>query len=1023
MNSYFQFYTSAYASKTRRKKMRQLAAWPESKRATELIYSFQKLDLSVPEINNRLNSMLKSIGLHQKRSLAEALTKAYPLNRNEGLLLLRLAEALPRMPNDETALLLFKEAIRKGNWQNTDRNQWTSFLLSTLKFLLTHWPSLILPSFLTDAVLKTFLRIVTKLLVNIFVLAPDIESSREKLLGLVAKGIPISLDLLGEDALGSRDGIRHWENCHKVIELLGMIKASFPQSDPEISVKLSALDSKYELPYGRISFERIYSKLKSLCLSAFEKDISLCIDAEQYFRLEFTLDLLESLLSDRDLEGYNKLGFVVQSYLKNSESLIDYLGELCKEKKRKLSIRLVKGAYWDHEIIRSQSLGLGYYPVYTLKELTELSYMACVNKLYEQRELLSTRIATHNPATIAAVLEFYISRKENRIEFQRLYGLGEAVENWLKGQGFPTRVYIPIGTGKELFGYLARRLIENGAGLDAFVAPFDFDKLYWDLLQKLQKRGHLENTKIPLPPLLYRDRENAPGCDLSNPEVWEELGRREPPFLSPLQLFSHNATTSRLRVLSPANSKEVVGEVPLPSDAEIEKVLSHTASFALEWDRLPVEQRVEMVRRLAKEIWEYKHDFLYLLCAEAGKTIPNALAEIREAIDFCYYYSKEALRLFSKPILLPGPMGEENKLHYHGRGLWVCISPWNFPLSIFLGQLVAALLTGNVVVAKPAEETPLIALLATELAYKAGIPKEALSVVAGNGQIGQKLILHPSVRGVAFTGSFETAKQIARCLSQKEGPIVPLIAETGGINGMVVDATAAIERAVKDIIYSAFNHAGQRCSSLRVLLVQKEISKQLLSLLSDALEDMFVGDPRYSETDVGPIISPSQLETLNQFSHFFRSHGHLLTQAPIGKTASAYGYYFAPQLFEIPSLDLIDREIFGPILPVLSFSKEELRSLLQKLYQKGYGLTMGLQTRLDSEIERLSSEAPVGNFYVNRSMIGATVESQPFGGEGLSGTGPKAGGPNYLLRFVHERLTTINTAALGDPSLYFLDGS
>ncbi|QSR89268.1 bifunctional proline dehydrogenase/L-glutamate gamma-semialdehyde dehydrogenase PutA [Methylacidiphilum caldifontis] len=1025
MSSYFQFFCSPYAKKGGRRYLREKAALAEENRADELILSFQDLKLSVDQVNQRLKHILKAIGEEAKGFLSEQLTKVYPLNTHEGLLLLRLAEALPRITDDQTALLLFKEQILKGNWQNTTHSHWLSSLLRIIRLVTEKADLLPFISFLSDKALILFIHLATKILVNLFVLAPDMDKAQEKLFDLVRSGEQISLDLLGEEAQGEKEGKRHWENCQKVINLLGDLKRAFPHSDPEISVKLSAIDPKYELHYGRISFDRIYSKLKTLCLMASKKDIGLCIDAEQYFRFEFSVDLLEALLSDPDLNDWNKMGFVVQSYLKNSEGLIDYLAELCKEKKKKLSVRLVKGAYWDHEIIHAQHLGLYCYPVYTLKELTELSYMLCLSKLLKQSEVLSSRLATHNPSTLAASLELHSSFKENPIEFQRLYGLGQSLGKWLKRAGYATRIYIPIGEGKELFGYLARRLIENGTALDNTLFPFDFDKLYWDPLGKLQKRALKYNPNIALPTNLFKDRENAPGIDLSNPEAWENIAQNTDDFASkPRSLFFYPKPKGKqVKVFSPANPEECLGEVPFPPEEDIENMLSLTASYAEEWDRLPVEQRAEKVKKLAKEIWENRDELLYLLCAEAGKTVPSALSEIREAIDFCNYYAKEATRLFAHPHLLPGPRGEENKLHYHGCGLWVCISPWNFPLSIFIGQIVAALLSGNVVAAKPAEETPLIATAAINLAYKAGIPREVLSLILGDGQSGKIMINHPLVRGVAFTGSTKTAKNIALYLSQKEGPIVPFIAETGGINCMVVDATAAIERAVKDILVSAFDNAGQRCSSLRLLLVQKEISNSILDLLSDATQSLIVGDPRFSETDVGPIIRQSLLEELQKFSCFFETQGRLLAKAPMGKTASSNGFFFAPQLFEIPSVDLVNQEIFGPILPVVRYSRNDLSYRLKEIHQKGFGLTMGLQTRLDSLTQELCLGAPVGNFYVNRSMIGAVVESQPFGGEGLSGTGPKAGGPNYLLRFVRERTCTINTAALGDPSLYFLDRS
>ncbi|QSR86538.1 bifunctional proline dehydrogenase/L-glutamate gamma-semialdehyde dehydrogenase PutA [Candidatus Methylacidiphilum infernorum] len=1025
MSSYFQFFCPASSMNRGRKELREKSLQPEENRAEELVRSFEVLQLSPEKVNQRLKLLLNTLGKEAKGSITEQLTKVYPLNTPEGLLLLRLAEALPRITDDQTALVFFKEEIRKGNWHNTTRKYWLSFLISKLKLLIETFDLLPLLSVLSDKALILFIQVATRLLVDVFVLAPDVERARRRLFDLLAKGEEVSLDLLGEDAQGSKDGLSHWENCQKVIEMLGDLKAAFPRSDPEMSVKISALDSKYELHYSRISFDRIYSKVKSLCLAAQQKAVGLCIDAEQYWRFEFALDLLEALLSDPDLKDWNKMGFVVQSYLKNSEQLVDYLAELCKEKKKKLSIRLVKGAYWDHEIIHAQQIGLEQYPVYTLKELTELSYMLCLKKLFQHKEVLGPRLATHNPSTIAAILEFHSSFKENPIEFQRLYGLGQSLGKWLKTTGYPTRVYIPIGKGKELFGYLARRLIENGTALENFLYPFDFEKLRWDPLSKLQQRGKKHNPHIPLPPQLYKDRENAPGLDLANPETWENLVQKTKGFHSQPQLFFlyPQANGTRQKIFSPANPKECIGEVLLSSEDYIQKSLSEAATHAEEWDRVPVEKRAEKISKLAREIWAHKEELLYLLCAEAGKTVSNAVSEIREAIDFCNYYAKEAVKLFSHPLLLPGPHGEENKLHYHGCGLWVCISPWNFPLSIFIGQIVAALLAGNTVAAKPAEETPLVATAVVQLAYKAGIPKEVLRLILGNGQSGQQMVKHPSVRGVAFTGSTATAKRIAQCLSQKEGPIVPLIAETGGINCMVVEATAAIERTVKDILISAFNHAGQRCSSLRLLLVQKEISHQLLDLLSDATEQLIVGDPRFSETDVGPIIRKSLVEELQNFSQFFQSHGRLLAKAPIGETASSDGYFFAPHLFEISSTGLLNQEIFGPILPVLRFSREELPRILEEIYQKGYGLTMGLQTRRENLTREIALSAPVGNFYVNRPIIGAVVESQPFGGEGLSGTGPKAGGPNYLLRFARERVCSINTAALGDPSLYFLDQS
>ncbi|WP_202213944.1 bifunctional proline dehydrogenase/L-glutamate gamma-semialdehyde dehydrogenase PutA [Methylacidimicrobium sp. AP8] len=1012
---------------------RILAAWAadDERCREELLARLPERESLDRRIEEKTRWLQERMHATERPRWVDRILARYPLSQKEGRLLLELAEALPRIPDERTADALLAEKLTEGEWRSGgdrpgDRiGRLASWGLTGLRALI-RWESRgSLPGWLRPLLQRAARKSVRKVveaIIGRFILAEDPRAGASRAALLGSRGYRFCWDMLGEAARSRRVAEEVLGRYRQAIAVFGR-RGGGEEEAPELSLKLSALHPRWEpLQEERIR-EELYPVVRELYREARQAGIRLVFDAEETARFWPLINLFLRLLAEPEAGDGIGLGIVIQAYQKHAWAAVDLLLEAAAEAGKRIALRLVKGAYWDAEIRRAQALGLPRYPVFTRKALTDLSYLACAERLLEGSDRVFPQFATHNPATAAAILCLTEGRSSGW-EFQRLYGVADSLSWALREAAFPVRLYIPFGARAELFGYLARRLLENGVGQAGFLSAgrSEFRPFSVSGAARLAPARH---PRIPSPPDLSLPAwKRSEGIDWANPEAVRTLLRQieataGPGRAEPL-VAGRPAGGKEKPVLSPADPARRVGTVAWAADAQIEEALRIGSEQAPRWERVPAGERAKALEALADRLWRERGRLLFLLREEAGKTIPDAFAELREAIDFCRYYAAEGRRLFGAPRRLGGPAGERNEISWRGRGLFACISPWNFPLSIFLGQVAAALAAGNAVVAKPAEQTPLVAAEAVRLALASGIPPEVLHFLPGDGRVGEALVRDRRIAGVAFTGSGETAARIARVLADRGGALTPLIAETGGINAMVVDATAAPEQAVDDILASAFGSAGQRCSSLRLLLVQEEAAPRLLDLLGGAVEELVVGDPRNLSTDVGPLIDRTALLDLQKEAWRLTRAGKLLAEAPLAPTAPSGGHYFCPRVVEIPSLSLIDREIFGPLLPVARFRIEEWDRVYDEIHQKGFGLTMGLETRLRGRIRSVRERARVGNLYVNRPMIGAAVAFQPFGGEGRSGTGPKSGGSRYLEAFGAERVFSENVAVTGDPDLFLL---
>jgi RHH-type proline utilization regulon transcriptional repressor/proline dehydrogenase/delta 1-pyrroline-5-carboxylate dehydrogenase len=903
---------------------------------------------------------------------AERFLRHYGLSTREGVALMCVAEALLRIPDPETADALIREKLSSGQWNSASAADWALMLTGTLarwheapgEHLAAQLKQL--AARLGEPVVRTAVRQAMRILAAQFVLGETIEEAVTR--SKAHDAYRFSYDVLGEGARTAEDAGRYLQAYTHAIRRT-------PAGDG-VSVKLSALHPRFEeSKRGRILAE-LAPKLAGLARIAAQHDVALTIDAEESERLELTLDLFDKLSSSF------QVGLAVQAYQKRALAVCDWLCGL----RRRISVRLVKGAYWDGEIKRAQQLGMPDYPVFTRKAATDLSYVTCAQKLLGAPELLYPAFATHNCRSVATILE--LAGRERPFEFQKLYGMGDALYDALLAERHVAcRIYAPVGSFNELLPYLVRRLLENGANTSFVHQIADPDvpleSLVADPVAALPN-PYTPEPRIPLPRELYPDRRNSLGLDLARRDVLDALEKR--------------VSLDRQVALEPVGSQCL--------DSEIAR-----AARAFDaWSRLPAAERAKLLERAADRLEERMPDFVSLIVREGARTYADAVAEVREAADFCRYYALQGRLKFGQAQLLPGPAGERNELRLHARGVFACIAPWNFPLAIFTGQVAAALAAGNTVVAKPAEQTPRIGLEAVALLHGAGVPQDALRCVVGDGEtVGAPLVADPRIAGVAFTGSDDTARRINAALAARSGPIGALIAETGGVNAMLVDASALPEQVIDDVVVSAFQSAGQRCSAQRILFVDEGCAQRVTHLLAGALAELKVGDPAEPDTDVGPIIDAAAREALLRHLQKLRATARLIGEA----NAPASGNYVAPVAFRLELDALPTAEVFGPILHVCSYRRQDLQKVLRWIRATGYGLTLGVHSRIQSFVDEVVREARVGNIYVNRSMIGAVVGVQPFGGEGLSGTGPKAGGPHYLLRFATERTLTVNTAAVG----------
>ncbi len=1022
------------------------AAWLQDEHAlvTELLRHLDTSPQQKQEIELRAAGWVRELrkGDSAHHPLDDFL-REYDLSSKEGVVLMCLAEALLRIPDAATAETLIADKLGSAAWRMhlgqsesalVNASTWSLMLTGRLLADQGKPPSDLLSALRRMAgragepVIRLALRRAMHLLANQFVMGRTIQSALKRSASAAHARNRHSFDMLGEAALNADDAQHYLQAYGHAIEAIGnhsQKRGPLPVR-PGISVKLSALHPRFEFTQASRVRRELTPHLLQLALLAKQHHIALTVDAEECDRLELTLDVFDAVYRDERLAGWNGLGLAVQAFHKRALPLIDWLHECAGQNQRVLQVRLVKGAYWDTEIKRAQEQGLRDYPVFTQKARTDLSYLACSKRLLQARDRFYPMLATHNAHSIAAVLAFAGDDMQG-FEFQRLHGMGEALySEALKQIPLPCRVYAPVGSHEDLLPYLVRRLLENGAN-SSFIHRLYDARLEPEALTRDPGEAVVNQEEALRRPteLFAPDRKNARGVHLADEQVSDSLrcalSRTEPDH-KPLETTSivdrlpiENASVSALE--SPTDSRRVIAKWAAFEPSAGSALIGRAREGFDRWQETTVDHRARLLTRAADQLEKDELPWLRLLVTEAGKTLPDAISEWRESIDFLRYYAQQAATLMRSAQKLPGPNGEDNQLSYAARGVFVCISPWNFPLSIFCGQIAAALVTGNSVVAKPAEQTPLIALRLCQLMHEIGVPRSVLQCVLGDGHLGAALTADPGISGVVFTGSFEVAKKIHRALAAREGAIPVFVAETGGQNVMIADSSALQEQLVRDAMRSAFGSAGQRCSALRLLYLQQEIADPVIKMMRGAMRELKVGDPARLDTDIGPIIDREALRQLRSHRDALHRKHQLLEQIDLPESC-AHGHFFAPCLAQIDGIQALESEHFGPILHVARFAAGQIDALLDQINEAGFGLTLGVHSRIESRWRQIATRARVGNIYINRAMTGAVVGSQPFGGEGLSGTGPKAGGPNYLRRFVTERALSINTSAMGgDPEL------
>ena len=973
------------------------------------------------------------------QSAVESFMREYDLSSEEGVLLMCVAEALLRVPDSETADKLIRDKLGEANWKKhvgaseslfVNASTWGLMLTGSLVQLAEETRSNFVGALRRlvgragEPVIRLAVRQAMRIMGYQFVMGRTIKEAQDRSAQKENAAYRYSYDMLGEAALTAHDAERYMQAYRDAILALGK---RGPWKDvldaPSISVKLSAIHPRYDVANRARVHAELTPRVLELAQMAKAQGIGMTVDAEEADRLELSLDVLGEVFADPSLDGWNGFGLAVQAYQKRAPFVIDWLAETARKAGRRWCVRLVKGAYWDSEIKRAQELGLSGYPVFTRKPNTDVSYLACAKQMFEAgAELIYPQFATHNAHTIAAIHHYARGRP---YEHQRLHGMGADLYEEVIGKdnlNVPCRVYAPVGSHEDLLPYLVRRLLENGANTSFVNRVVDEDVPIRDLVadpcelvRQLDSKPH---PRIPQPIALFGEqRKNSMGVNLSNDNELNALAAsvnaaRKPWTAEPLVPGVKNAGEFR-DVTDPADRRRVIGQSRGADVPTLDKALANAVAAQPAWDALPAASRAKILEHTADLLEARRAEFIALCVREAGKTMSAAIAEVREAADFCRYYGAMARKLFAQPEVLPGPTGESNELFLHGRGVFVCISPWNFPLAIFMGQVAAALAAGNSVISKPADQTTLVGYAAVKLLHEAGVPTDVLQFVPCKGSVlGNSLLTRPDVAGVCFTGSTETAWTINRTLAARDSSIAALIAETGGQNALIADSSALPEQLVKDVCASAFDSAGQRCSAARVLFVQEDIADKVITMLTGAMAELVMGDPGLLSTDVGPVIDEASHKELSEHAERMDREAKLIGKVA-ATDATAHGTFFAPRAYEIPRLDILHKEIFGPVLHVLRWKADQLDQVIDAINATGYGLTLGIHSRIDDTIDHIVKRAKVGNCYVNRNQIGAVVGVQPFGGENLSGTGPKAGGPHYLLRFATERTVTINTTAAG----------
>lgn len=993
-------------------------------------------------IDNRAQSLVSSVrSKRADRGLLDAFMQEYDLSSEEGVILMCLAEALLRIPDDDTAEKLIADKLGDADWEShlgrsssvlVNASTWGLMLTGKLVALSessqSNFKSTLkrLVNRSGEPVVRTAIRQAMRIMGHQYVMGRTIDEALDRSQQKKNRIYRHSFDMLGEAALTSEDSERYVEAYRAGIKAIGARdnpKDIF--SAPSISVKLSAIHPRFEFGQRERVLSELIPRLLDLAQLAMANRMALTVDTEEADRLMLTLDVFGAVLQNPLLEGWNGLGIALQTYQKRALTVIDLLADMAAKSGQRIPVRLVKGAYWDAEIKHAQVEGFRGYPVFTRKANTDFSYIACAKRVLAKREAFYPQFATHNAHTIAAVTELAGDRLD--FEFQRLHGMGEDLYGIvMTEQGFrhACRVYAPVGSHEDLLPYLVRRLLENGSNTSFVNRIIDetlpVEKVAENPIRKVARTKPAWHPAIPLPRDLFgKERVNSAGVNLANEADSLELAEK-------MQGFAHTCWDVEPILargllqeggpekdnINPANLEDRIGRVRQISPEELERAVEDAHAFTTEWDGTSGSERAGMLEKAAELMEENFGEFMALINREAGKTAHDAVSEIREAVDFLRYYALQARKNFDSPIDLPGPTGESNQLSLHGKGVFVCISPWNFPLAIFTGQVSAALAAGNTVLAKPADQTPAIAALAVRTMHQAGIPVAALQFVPGRGSVvGAKLTSDARVDGVALTGSMDTAHRINRSLAARDAPLAAVIAETGGQNAMLVDSSALPEQVVLDVIRSAFHSAGQRCSALRVLFLQDDVADRIMELLDGAMQELVIGDPRFLSTDVGPVIDGAALEELTAHAEKMEKEFRLIGRAQISTNPG--GHYMAPCAFEIDSISTLEQEVFGPVLHVVRYRSRDLDRVIDEINATGYGLTLGIHSRIDHTQQYIAKRVLAGNCYVNRNMIGAVVGVQPFGGERLSGTGPKAGGPHYMFRFATERTLTVNTAAVG----------
>jgi RHH-type proline utilization regulon transcriptional repressor/proline dehydrogenase/delta 1-pyrroline-5-carboxylate dehydrogenase len=970
----------------------------------------------------------------------DAFMQEYSLSSEEGVVLMCMAEALLRIPDAETADKLIADKIGGKDWEGhlgqseslfVNASAWGLMLTGRIVELgkgtkfdtAGYLKRLITRS--GEPVIRSAMKQAMRIMGKQFVLGRTIEEALAIARPLEAEGYRFSYDMLGEAAFTADDAKKYFTSYKSALKKLGA-KATGADvfARPSISVKLSALHPRYEVKQQARVRRELLPQVIELAALAKSLNVGLTIDAEEVNRLDLSLDLFESLAAEPGLKGWNGLGLAVQAYGKRARPVLEWLARLAETTQRILPVRLVKGAYWDTEIKRAQEAGLEAYPLFTRKVSTDVSYLACAKFMLGKRNLFYPQFATHNAHSIAAVK--IMAGEQGGYEFQRLHGMGQALYEQVVGptkMNMPCRIYAPVGSHEDLLAYLVRRLLENGANTSFVNRLADDDAPIADIIAdpvvEVGALRQIPHPRIPAPRNIFEGRMSSSGAALwdedTRARIVDSIKRELAKPAEAATLVDGKAVRGGpLRnINAPHDNRVNVGLVHEAGEKAVTQAMASAAKQQHDWDLLGGAARAAILEKAASLYEEKSARLMALLVQEAGKTLDNALSDLREAVDFLRYYAVQARAEFSGALRLPGPTGESNELTLHGRGVFACIAPWNFPLAIFTGQVAAALASGNAVVAKPAEQTPLVAHEAVKLLYLAGVPPSVLHFLPGDGaRIGKTLLAHPALSGVAFTGSNETASLINRALSARDGAFVSLIAETGGMNAMIVDSSALPEQAVRDVLSSAFDSAGQRCSAARLLFVQDDVAPRVIPMLRGAMAELRIGDPLDYATDIGPVIDAEARENLLTHKVGMARQAKTILDLPLPGTC-AHGTFVSPAAYELESIAALKREVFGPILHVVRFAGDRIAGVCDALNATGFGLTLGLHTRIETTVNEVRRRVRVGNMYVNRNQIGAVVGAQPFGGEGLSGTGPKAGGGHYMHRFATERVCSTDTTASG----------